>query len=539
MRKISKLVLGSLCILSFDAFSNPSPNKALEFEKIDFSYIKKEDFDKYKYNPYEYWLAGTDIVNEFSIDHAQAFYEGLYDIITKNFPKNLSYDEITNKIFESIDSMSGKISITTTDKRILFHDKDLNMIGNFKKPEENNATAWVNLVINTFLNLREKNKEFGSAHPEQIYHRTATYLIKSLDEDAKYTDPISAKEIKDNKNTTTLGFTYRKTPYGIQVWTITKDSPSYFSDIKAGDLITDINGMNITKLTDEQIEYLLTGDDTEIVQLNFVPYISRTPSQTFIRKNKVIIPSITTKLLNEKYPLITIHNFKSGTAKELQNVTQSVLSENDADGIILDLRGNIDGNEIEAIEAANLFIDGDILLKTDGKNDDQDQTYTAKSGDITNETPIILIVDNTTKGVSELFASIFEGRKRAVIIGTPSFGKTQISDTFELSNGGNIKFATKNIIKADGKRLTKLGIIPLICTSTILDDIDIRTLITNINNDKFKDNRPQTNNFSSELLETVRKSCPAIYPTKDAHTLLLKTATQILDTDDTYENLLK
>lgn len=533
--KSNKVFLGLTTLLIPTATFASSANNIHKFNTVEILPLSKDDLAKYDYNPKEYWVKGTDVVNDFSIENAQKFYTNLYETVSKNFVKPISYHEITNKILEGLSGFVGKLTINTTDNRILIYDKDLKLLGNFKKTGDDDTSNWVNILINTILNLRQNNKKMSDAHQEQIYYVSSLYLLKSLDENSDYIDPISNKQKQENKNSTTLGFTYRKTTFGIQVLSIYKDSPVYFTDIKTGDIITHINKMPTRSLTDEQLEYILTNTDTDILHLNYVPYISNKPAEIFIRKNQIIIPS-TTSEIKDNIGIITIHNFKNKSSHEVKNEFDKMQTSN-IKGLIVDLRGNVNGESIDAIETANLFINGGEILTTKGQNESENKTYTAKSGDISNNLPIVIIVNNTTKGASELFASIMEGSNRAIIIGTPTFGNGNIKEKYTLSNNSEITFATQKAFNAKNLSFDKVGVIPLICTSNIFDEKDINTLKQNIKNNKFTDYRPKDNNQTIDVIDNIRNSCKAIYPTKGQNDLIIKIATNIINDSEVYNKL--
>ncbi len=533
--KYHKIFIGITSLFIPSTIFASSANNSHTFKNVEILPLSKDDLKKYDYNPKEYWIKGTNIVNNFSIEDAQKFYINLYETITKNFVKPISYNEITNKIFEGLSSFVGKLTIDTTNNRILIYDKDLKLLGNFKKTSEEDTENWVNILINTILNLRQNNKKIADVHQEQIYYVTTIYLLKSLDENSNYTNPTSNKQKQEDKNSTSLGFNYRKTTFGLQVLSILKNSPTYFSNIKTGDIITHINQVPTRSLTDEQLEYILTNTNTDILHINYVPYISNKPTEVFIRKNQIIIPSSTSKKIND-IGIITIHNFKDNSSKEIKTSFDNI--NQNLKGLIIDLRGNINGTPIEAIETANLFINGGEILKTKGQKEEQNKTYTAKDGDIANNIPIVIIANNTTKGTSELFSSIMEGRNRAVIIGTPTFGNGNISEKYTLPNNSEISFATQKAFNAKNISFDKIGIVPIICTSNIFDEKDIKELKQNIKENKFKDNRPKDNNQTIDIINNIRNSCKALYPTQGQDEFLLKIATNIIEDTDIYNKLL-
>ena len=502
--------------------------------------LAQKDLEKYDFEENHFWTKRDDVINGFSIRTAQKYYGNLFDLIHDNFIRPLSYKDIANKLLESLSGFTEQISIDISTGRMLLHNKDYKLIGNYKKIDDNDKNGWVDIYINTILTLRKSNKSIGGATQEQILYLTTLYLLKSLDENATYLDPTTNMERQKRLATTTLGFTHRKTPAGLQVLSITKDSPAYYSNIRQGDIITHINGIATTTLKDEQIEYILGGTDMDTtMHINYVPYISKQPSETYIRKNRVIIPATTPNLI-DGLPVITIANFRDGSAHELkQSVELLADSIRKTGGLILDLRGNISGNPTEAIESANLFINGgNILTSARQVADPEIKTYTAKSGDILNGAPIVIMVDNTTKGSAEIFASIFDGTKRAVIIGTPTFGEGTIAGTYSLPDNSSVSFAIEEAKNAKGITPNKIGVVPLICTSNIMSDKDIQTLTANITAGKFKDNRPDTNNKTADTINAIRNSCRAIYPNATTANINVRVAGALLSTPNTYHKLL-
>lgn len=526
-----KVLLGLSMLCPFASMAKADPDT---FSGVEILPLKKQEVLNYEYKPKEYWVKGTDIVDNFSIDNAQKFYTSLYDTISSNFVKPITHQEITNKILEGLSGFAEQLSIETTNNRILIYDKNLKLIGNFTKVSDNDTESWVNILIKIILTLRKNNEKIATAQQEQIYYVSALYLLKSLDANATYLDPVSKAKETYNNNSTSLGFTYRRTTFGIQVLSIFKDSPIYFSEIKTGDLITAINKMPTRSLTDEQLEYILTNTDTDILNIDYVSYISNKPENIFLRKSQIIIPSVVSKKIND-IPVIEIQNFKSGSAKELKDIFEKTRNEA---GAIFDLRGNISGLSTEAIESANLFISGGDILKTEGFHDDYNQTYTAKDGDHAWGKPIVIIVDNTTKGPAEIFASIMEGSKRAVVIGTPTFGNGNIQKKFTLSNNADITFSTSISKNAKDISVDKIGVVPIICTSSITEERDIKLLLENIKNNKFIDSRPTDNNKTAETIKNIRNSCKALFPSVETTNLMLKTAMEILKDSVAYNKLL-
>ena len=530
-----KLIIGAFLMPSM-VFANTVPSVVKNTKSVEIIPISKEDRQKYSYNKYEYWLNGTDIVDNFSIQQASDFYTALLQTLSDNFVYDIPYVKMLNYVLEGLSGFYGKLDITIANTRVLVHDKNLKLIGNFNTPVEGDTRAWANLIVNVILSLREINQGVKNVHPEQIYYLTSKYLLKSLDENAKYSDNISLLKKKNEYNSHILGFTYRRTPYGLQVLSIINDSPLYHTNIVEGDLITHLNTVPVSKLKDEEIEATFNNDISEIVHINYISYISGQTDEVYVKRNKVIVPSIYVDIANPKVPVISIMNFKPKSSYELKDSIDKVKSK--ADGLIIDLRANSGGDFTEAVEMANLFINGGEILKTKGLGANKNQSYTAKSGDILNDKPIVIIADNTTKAEAEIFAFILQSMGRAVLIGSPTFGNGTVKETFDLPNKAQITFTTKQVVSPNDYVLNKVGVIPLVCLSSFKTDSDIDIFISNVKDGKFKDNRERFLATPSNTdIERVRKTCPALYPLKDIQKLPITIATKIIGNSEVYNKL--
>jgi carboxyl-terminal processing protease len=319
---------------------------------------------------------------------------------------------------------------------------------------------------------------------------------------------------------------------------IAKDSPIYFSDIREGDVITHINAAAAKDISDELVEDALFGNDFGMVNLNYAGYMTRQAGEAFIRRNASAAPSATLAASKPDAPVIVIHNFRAGSARALKALIDG-LGASAAKGAIIDVRGNTGGELIEAIEAANLFVDGGDLLKTKGRGADTNQLFTAKAGDILSGKPIVIIADMTTRGAAEAFVLAMGARKRAVAAGSPTFGNGTAASRFELTGGRAASFATKAVFSADGQALDGIGALPLVCIASFKNEKDIDAFAKNATSGKFKDERPKLEKPSAADIEAARKACPAVYPTISAQSNAVKIAESILLKDGVYDALIK
>ncbi|MDR2098720.1 MAG: hypothetical protein LBO78_01700, partial [Rickettsiales bacterium] len=396
--------------------------------------------------------------------------------------------------------------------------------------------AWSNLLVNIILALRENNEKVRGAHPEQIYHLSATYLLKSLDDNALYTDPVTAEKDREGYNSTGAGFTYRHVEGGIQVLSIIRNSPAFFSPLAEGDVITHINSKKVAEITPELLEATLISNNTAILHFNYITYIMNQPAEAYIRKDKIIMPSVTADASVPGIPVVAIRDFRQGAARELKAAIDG-LDRASMKGLVIDLRAATGGEFSEAMEAANLFIDGGELLKTKRHDGRGGSLYSAKEGDMLSGLPVAVIADNSTKGYPEAFAFALAERKRAVLLGTPTFGMGTVEETFDINKNRKATFATSLVFSPEGAALNGIGVAPLVCLSSFKATGDADKFVRNAKAGRFKDNRMKLAEPTKDDIETLRKSCPAVYPTMEMQALPITIAAKILEDKEAYGKL--
>ena len=207
-------------------------------------------------------------------------------------------------------------------------------------------------------------------------------------------------------------------------------------------------------------------------------------------------------------------------------------------GLVIDVRATSSGEAKEALEAASLFIDGGDMAASVGQDGRFSQAYEAMPGDILSGAPIVVVANNTTRGAAEIFAFALDARKRAVSVGSPTFGNVNIYESFQLSGGRGISFAVKSVYSADGYPRSKIGMQPLVCAYFRNTADETETFLSNAKEGRFTDNRARVKDPLPADVERARKNCPAAYPFARVNEAVLSLAVQILLEPKAYENLL-
>ena len=236
-------------------------------------------------------------------------------------------------------------------------------------------------------------------------------------------------------------------------------SPAEFANLQEGDLIQSVDGETTQDKSLDTVAKLLSGqpNTTAILSVNrSEETLTFSVKRTELRSNPVQL-----KKLKNEIVLISISEFTRGTARSMRSALAASGAERS--GVILDLRGNPGGLLVEATDVAGAFLNGGTVVEffKPGKSP---EVFNA-IGDGDSKTPLVVLIDRGTASAAEIVAAALQDRNRAVIVGERTFGKADVQDLTELSNGAAIELTIGYYLTPNGKRLEGKGLDPDILVS--------------------------------------------------------------------------
>ena len=253
---------------------------------------------------------------------------------------------------------------------------------------------------------------------------------------------------------------------GIGVWLKEKDgnleiisvlpsSPALDAGLEQGDVIRSIDGSAVDKMTtDEAVAHIKGPEGTEVsvgIERDGV-------AQTFtIARAQIDIPNVRASLTEGNLGYVRLLGFSRGAGQQVRSEVER-LSDEGAEGVVLDMRDNGGGLFTEAIEVASVFIeDGPIV--TYRVQTDPDFTYKAK-GDAFQDIPLVVLVNEGTASASEIVAGALQDSDRAVVVGTTTFGKGSVQEVVPLMDASALKLTTAAYLTPKGRNINGKGIDP-------------------------------------------------------------------------------
>ena len=240
------------------------------------------------------------------------------------------------------------------------------------------------------------------------------------------------------------------------------DTPAMKAGVQAGDLIIKlddkpIKGMPLNKAVD-----LMRGKPGTDITLTILREGEKKPLEITVTRDIIQIASVKSRVLDEQFGYIRISNFQNATARDMVSKLQELHKEIDGPirGLVLDLRNNPGGVLNAAVSVSDAFLEGGLIVYTEGRTEDSRIKYAAKSGDILSGAPIIVLVNEGSASASEIVAGALQDHKRAVIMGTQTFGKGSVQTVVPLRGDGAMRLTTARYYTPSGRSIQALGISP-------------------------------------------------------------------------------
>ncbi len=247
----------------------------------------------------------------------------------------------------------------------------------------------------------------------------------------------------------------------VKVVTPIDDSPSARAGIVSGDIVIRIDdqpvkGMDLTKAIN-----LMRGPKNSSIKITVMRDGADQPIDFDLVRDIIKVQSVRTRVLEQDYFYIRLAQFQLDTGKDVAKKLRAQLKKNPATkGVILDLRNNPGGVLQSSVEVVDAFLDGGQVVYTQGRLDNSNISYNAEVGDLTHNLPLVVLINDGSASASEIVAGALQDHKRAVIMGTRSFGKGSVQSVIPISNDRAIKLTTALYYTPNGRSIQAQGIEP-------------------------------------------------------------------------------
>jgi carboxyl-terminal processing protease len=287
-------------------------------------------------------------------------------------------------------------------------------------------------------------------------------MLSALDPHSSYMSPEDFKELQEDTRGSFSGIGIEVTVRDgvLTVVSPIAGTPAYKQGVKAGDQIVRINNIPAQGMTLPDAVKLLRGNQGEKVAITI-----RRAGQNelldmvFVRD---IIPhhSVIAQKLGNGFQYIQMTNFQAATTRDFKNALHKAAQEGVIQGLVLDLRNNPGGLLDQAVKVADVLLDSGVIVTTRGREKENDMHFEAQRGKTRYTFPAIVLVNGGSASASEIVAGALQDHKRALIIGTRTFGKGSVQTVVPLPNGAGVRLTTARYYTPSGRSIQATGIVP-------------------------------------------------------------------------------
>ena len=278
-----------------------------------------------------------------------------------------------------------------------------------------------------------------------------------------------------------------------------EDTPAYNAGLKSGDLIMKLDSTSVKGLTLNEAVKLMRGKPGSSIILQVFRKGIDSPFDLKVTRAQIKTKSVKAKLIEPNYAYIRVTQFQERTGEDLAIALKKLRAENKFafNGIILDIRNNPGGllNSSVAVSAAFLK-EGDLVVYTEGRAPDSKMNLTTSPENFVKndpdknnflkdlpvdikDTPMVVLINNGSASASEIVAGALQDHKRALIVGTRSFGKGSVQSILPMMNGTAIKLTTARYFTPNGRSIQAKGIEPDVIVEDGMENLAIREVDLN------------------------------------------------------------
>ena len=313
--------------------------------------------------------------------------------------------------------------------------------------------------------LKIKQNYVQEVSDKELFDNAIKGMLQGLDPHSNF---LNEKDFKDLKIGTKgefggLGIEVTMEDGFVKVISPIDDTPAFKAGVKPGDLIIEIDGGSVKGLSLNQAVDLMRGKVGEPILLSIARKGENSPLEIKIVRAKIKVKSVKYEIIHENYAYIKISSFQNKTGKNLYDAISDLntKSKGNIKGYVIDMRNNPGGVLGASVDVSDAFIKGKKkLVFTKGRSEDAMYEFTSNNIDLAEGKPIVVLINGGSASASEIVAGALQDHKRAIIMGTQSFGKGSVQTILPITSKTAVKITTARYYTPNGRSIQAKGITP-------------------------------------------------------------------------------
>jgi carboxyl-terminal processing protease len=239
------------------------------------------------------------------------------------------------------------------------------------------------------------------------------------------------------------------------------DTPAQRAGVEAGDLVIRLDDTPVKGLTLSDAVKIMRGKPGTDITLTIVREGEEKPLKITITRAIIKVKSVKSRILEDGFGYVRVSQFQSSTAENMVAAIEKLEKENGPlKGMVLDLRNNPGGVLNGAVAVSDAFLEKGLIVYTEGRVADSRLRFNATPDDVLHGVPLVVLVNQGSASASEIVAGALQDHRRAIIVGSQTFGKGSVQTIVPLNNKTAVKLTTARYYTPSGRSIQAEGIVP-------------------------------------------------------------------------------
>ena len=290
-------------------------------------------------------------------------------------------------------------------------------------------------------------------------------MLTSLDPHSSYlsADDAAKMRVQTRGEFGGLGIEVTQQEGFVKVVSPIDGTPADAAGMEAGDFITHVDGQSLLGLTLDEAVGMMRGPGGSEIVITVVREGEDEPFDVSIIRDTIKLTAVRARTEGDTV-VLRITTFNDQTYPNLVDGLEKQVNEaggmENINGIVLDLRNNPGGLLNQAIRVSDAFLEKGEIVSTRGRYSKDSERYTAKPGDLADGKPIVVLINGGSASASEIVAGALQDHRRAIVVGTRSFGKGSVQTVMPLRGEGAMRLTTSRYYTPSGRSIQALGVSP-------------------------------------------------------------------------------
>ena len=339
---------------------------------------------------------------------------------------------------------------------------------------------------------------------QQLLEDAIAGMVRGLDPHSDYLIKEAFDNLQEHTNGEFggLGIEVGMKDGFVHVITPLDDTPAQEAGIKAGDLITKLGDTPVQGMSLSDAVKLMRGKIGESIRITIMREGVDAPFEVELVRAAIKIRSVRSRLLEPGFGYVRISEFQANTGQDLLDALAKLQKDEALKGLVLDLRNNPGGVLQAAVAVSDAFLDEGLIVYTEGRIARSELEFNATDDVAIGNVPLIVLINGGSASASEIVAGALQDQKRAVIMGTQSFGKGSVQTVVPLSEDRAVKITTARYFTPNGRSIQAQGISP----DVVVEDLQLDRKAPNLDQVREVDLAGHLENESEETVQSSVQS---------------------------------